>query len=108
MCARRGSLVTAGAAAYNWPDQMSRRLTDFYFTIDLRSLGLYRILLGLLLITDWLIRWPDLEAFYTSFGVVPVDAALPKGGGNFHFCLLDGVTSLPMVRAVFCLGLLCY
>ena len=87
---------------------MKRNLRDFYFTIDLRSLALYRILLAFLLIWDWVARWPDLEAFYTSFGVLPVEAALPKPGGDFHFCLLDGVTTLLMVRAVFCVGLLFY
>jgi len=87
---------------------MMRQLKEFYFTIDLRSLGLYRVLLAGLLIVDWFARWPDLEAFYTWFGVLPVDAPLPKSGGDFHFSLLDGVTTLPMVRAVFCVGLVLY
>lgn len=87
---------------------MTRKLRDFYFTLDLRSLALYRILLGGLLIWDLFSRWPDLEAFYTSFGALPVEADLPKSGGEFHFCLLDGVTSLPMVQAVSCLGLIFY
>jgi hypothetical protein len=87
---------------------MPRSLKAFYFTIDLRSLGLYRILLAGLLICDWILRWPDLEAFYTSFGVLPVEAPLPKSGGEFHFCLLDGAASLPVVRAVFFVGLVLY
>src|SRR5258708_35125573 len=87
---------------------MGRRLKQFYFTIDLRSLGLYRVLLGCWLVFDWFTRWPDLEAFYTSSGVLPVEAPLPRSGGDFHFCLLDGVRSLPMVEAVFLVGLICY
>lgn len=87
---------------------MGRRLNEFYFTIDLRSLGLYRVLLAALLIFDWFTRWPDLEAFYTSSGVLPVEAPLPRSGGEFHFCLLDGVRSLPMVQAAFLVGLACY
>lgn len=83
-------------------------LKEFYFTIDLRSLGVYRILLAGLLILDWGLRWPDLEVFYTSFGALPVESPLPRSGGDFHFCLLDGVASLPMVRAVFVVGLVCY
>ena len=85
-----------------------RRLKDFYFTIDLRSLGLFRILLGWLLIRDWVGRWPNLEAFYTSFGMLPIEAPLPKAGGIYHFSILDGAVSLPMVQALFGLGLLCY
>ncbi len=84
------------------------KLKDFYLTIDLRSLGLYRIAAGCLLIYDWLARWPSLEAFYTSFGVLPIEAPLPKAGGEFHFSLLDSATSLPMVQAMFWLGLVCY
>src|SRR5260221_3678787 len=87
---------------------MGRRLIQFYFTIDLRSLGLYRVLLGCWLVFDWFTRWPDLEAFYTSSGVLPVEAPLPRSGGDFHFCLLDGVRSLPMVEAAFVVGLICY
>lgn len=87
---------------------MTRKLRDFYFTLDLRSLALFRILLACLLLGDLFARWPDLEAFYTSFGALPVEADLPKSGGEFHFCLMDGVTSLPMVRAVCALGLVFY
>ena len=87
---------------------MGQRLKAFYFTVDLRSLGLFRLLIASLLILDWTLRWPHLEAFYTSFGVLPVEAPLPRSGGDFHFCLLDGVRSLPMVQAMFLLGLGCY
>ena len=89
----------------NTPNQKVRA---FYFTIDQRSLGLFRLLLGWLLIRDWIARWPNLEAFYTSFGALPIEAPLPKAGGIFHFSLLDGATSLPMVQGLFWLGLLCY
>jgi tetratricopeptide (TPR) repeat protein/predicted DCC family thiol-disulfide oxidoreductase YuxK len=85
-----------------------RQLKEFYFTIDRRSLGLFRIALGLLLIADWTARWPNLEAFYTSFGVLPADAPLPRAGGPWHFSMLDGALSLPMVQLLFCLGLVCY
>lgn len=85
-----------------------KKLLPFYFTIDLRSLGLFRILLGCMLILDWSARWPSLEAFYTSSGFVPIESPLPKAGGEFHFSLLDGATSLPMVQTLFVLGLVCY
>jgi predicted DCC family thiol-disulfide oxidoreductase YuxK len=87
---------------------MLRKLKEFYFTIDLRSLGLFRILLASVLIFDWAIRWPNVEAFYTSFGVLPVEAPLPKAGGEWHFSPLDGITSLPLVQLIFYVGLFCY
>src|SRR5262249_39822982 len=77
-------------------------------TIDLRSLALFRIVLASLLIADWRLRWPNLEAFYTSFGLVPIESPLFKAGGGAHFSLLDSATSLPMVQLFFLMGLGCY
>ncbi len=87
---------------------MRKNLRNFYFTLDLRSLALYRILAAAWLIVDWFQRWPDLEAFYTSFGFLPVDSTVPRSARDFHFSLLDSVVSLPMVQIAFGLGLLCY
>ncbi len=39
--------------------------------LDLRSLALFRILLGLCLIADLLLRLPQIDAFYTDSGVLP-------------------------------------
>ena len=85
---------------------MRRKLEDFYFTLDLRSLGLFRILLGGLLIWDWSARWQDLEAFYTAFGILPPHS--PHLVEQFHFSLLDPLGSLAAVRAFFGAGLLVY
>ena len=41
------------------------------FAIDLRSLALVRIGLGLLLLADLIFRWPDLVAHYSDSGVLP-------------------------------------
>ncbi len=38
------------------------------FTFDLRSLALYRVALGLLIIVDLAVRWPTLSEMYTSDG----------------------------------------
>src|SRR5262245_17877183 len=50
------------------------RLRDFWFTIDLRSVGLFRILLGLVLVAHWVNRWRWLEVLYTPRGVLPATA----------------------------------
>ena len=83
-------------------------MKNFYLTIDLRSLGLFRLLLGTPLLYAWIDSWPYLATFYTSSGVMPIDAPLPHAGGRFHFSLLDGLTSLPAVQAFFLVGLVCY
>jgi hypothetical protein len=80
----------------------------FFFTIDKRSLALFRIAIAAVLVNDWFVRWPHIEAFYTAAGVLPADAPLPLSGGAYHFSLLDPLTSLAMVQLAFCAGLACY
>ena len=46
-----------------------RKLKEFYFTIDLRSLGLYRVLLAALLIDDWSARRPNAMLAYVALVV---------------------------------------
>ncbi len=53
---------------------LRRRLIDFWFTIDLRSAGLFRILLGLVLVAHWVSRWRWLDVLYTAGGVLPATA----------------------------------
>ncbi len=79
-----------------------------YFRIDPRSLALFRILLGLILIADWFVRWRDIPAFYADTGIFPLTNNLPRGGGEWHFCILDSVRSVPMMQGVFLLGLAAY
>jgi hypothetical protein len=47
------------------------RLRETFFGLDLRSLALFRIGLGLTLLVDLTGRWPDLVAHYTDAGVLP-------------------------------------
>jgi len=48
-----------------------RWLADKYLRVDARSLGVFRIAMGLVLIMDLLHRWDWIEAFYTNEGVLP-------------------------------------
>lgn len=41
------------------------------FSIDFRSLGLFRRLLALLVLADTVLRWPDIQAFYSDAGIFP-------------------------------------
>jgi hypothetical protein len=49
------------------------------FAIDLRSLALFRVMLGLMVIADLILRSRDLTAFYTDDGVFPRDVAIQNG-----------------------------
>ena len=75
---------------------MRSSLRDFFFTIDTRSLALYRIGLGLLLLYDAGERWIGIEPFYTVSGVMAGPARTP-----LHWSLLDLVHTAWAVRAVF-------
>jgi hypothetical protein len=57
-------------------------------SIDLRSLGLFRIGAGLLLIADWFRRWPELEVFYIATGLAP------PTGGRLRLSLLGPLATL--------------
>lgn len=41
------------------------------FSLDYRSMSLYRVLIGLIIMIGTLYRMPDIQAFYTDVGVIP-------------------------------------
>ena len=51
--------------------------------VDLRSLALFRIALGLVMVVDLLQRLPQLTAFYTDQGVLPRDAIIRFYGSQW-------------------------
>ncbi|MFT5471570.1 MAG: hypothetical protein ACI8UO_006705, partial [Verrucomicrobiales bacterium] len=57
-------LLTSGASS-SWARNV--------FGIDLRSLALFRISLGAILIADLIVRATDLTMFYTDAGVMPIE-----------------------------------
>lgn len=60
---------------------------DVYVSTDPRSLGLFRIALGLLLVYDVGRRWPDLAAHYSNAGWLPNHFALFRPMSNHLFSL---------------------
>src|SRR5262245_4246164 len=42
-----------------------------FFTLDVRSLALFRIGLGVMILLDWIERLPDLKRHYSDDGIVP-------------------------------------
>jgi len=48
-----------------------RWLSNRYLRIDPRSLGLFRVLFGFVLLGDLCRRWQWLPAFYSNDGVLP-------------------------------------
>src|SRR5436305_13440043 len=62
------------------------------YSLDLRSLALFRIALGAVLLGDLIVRSFDLTAFYTDFGVLPRAALLEKfsPADRFSIHLISG------------------
>ena len=76
------------------------------FAFDDRSMGLYRILIGLVVMADVLYRWEDLANFYTDTGLIPrsiftSEMSMPW---SLSFHLANG--SYPFIVAMFLVHLI--
>lgn len=60
------------------------------FQLDLRSLAVLRVTLGLLVLLDILLRARDLEAFYTDSGLLPRAVLAERPWGDPWLCLHMG------------------
>ncbi len=58
-----------------------------WLAVDPRSVALFRICLGLVLIYDLLFRVPDLEAFFSDFGVYPRNTGGELPSNSWHFSI---------------------
>jgi predicted DCC family thiol-disulfide oxidoreductase YuxK len=79
-----------------------------YCRADLRWLGVFRILLGLLLCADLLRRWVVATDFYTNDGVLPNHFSLFRPLGRDVFSLYHAFSTLPEVNVAFALTLLVF
>ncbi|NNE82495.1 MAG: DUF393 domain-containing protein [Alphaproteobacteria bacterium] len=62
--------------------------------VDLRTLALFRVLLGSFLILDLALRARDLTAHYTDFGIMPRDVLVGYlGPGSFSLHMLNGTAT---------------
>ena len=73
--------------------QWGRSLTNTYLTIDPRSLGLFRIGFGLVLLSDLLRRWADLGIWYTNSGLLPNHTLLWRPPARSMFSLFFTVSN---------------
>lgn len=69
------------------------------FTLDLRALGLMRIAIAFVVITDLLIRASDLEAFYANSGVFPLPLLFERNWPAFHFSF-HTISGLWQIQAI--------
>lgn len=68
------------------------------FSLDLRSLALFRLGLATMVLLDWIDRLPDLRVFYSDAGVVP--RTLVTGTHPLSIHILSGATWFQALLAV--------
>jgi len=90
----------AKPATVQWP--------AFLTTTSPVTLGLGRILLGLLLIADAVRRWGDLDVWYTNAGLMPNHTMLWAPQARFHLSAFFSLSDLHEARFVLLLTLLVY
>ena len=83
---------STGSTTPPGPLKRTLRYLEATYSLDLRSLALFRIALGAVLLGDLIWRARDLTVFYTDFGVLPRAALLDKfsPGQRFSIHLMSG------------------
>jgi predicted DCC family thiol-disulfide oxidoreductase YuxK len=79
-----------------------------YCRADLRWLGVFRVLLGLLLCVDLIRRWAVATDFYTNDGILPNHFSLFRPLGRDVFSIYHAFSTLPEVSVAFALTLVVF
>jgi hypothetical protein len=72
------------------------------FSLDIRSLALYRVCLGLLLLLDWIDRLPDLRPLYSDEGIILRNSI--TGLQPFSLLLLNGSVTYALIFCLVAIG----
>ncbi len=80
-----------------------RSIEAVYFTVDPRSLGVFRIAFALVLLSDLARRWVDIAYFYTNQGLLPNHTLLWRPPAGRMFSLFFGVSNLDEAHVGFAL-----
>ncbi len=97
-------LLNAGDVMRAW----LRSLWGTYFTIDLRSLGLFRILFALVLLLDLGRRWLGLSFWYVNSGILPNHTLLWRPPAQNMFSLFFTVSTWQEAELAFVLCAVVY
>lgn len=85
-----------------------RLLRERYATADLRSLGLFRLVSGLLLMANCVRHWVEAPVYYSNAGVLKNHFVLFRPFSGYSLSVYNAFSSLPEVHVAFALSLLCY
>lgn len=85
-----------------------RWIREHYCSVDLRTLGLFRLVLGFLLAADCLRHWREASWAYSNEGVLTNHYHLFHPSSGYNFSLYHAFSSLGEAHVAFALSLLCY
>lgn len=85
-----------------------RSVWETHFTIDTRSLGLFRIVLGAVLLSDLGRRWAQLSLWYVNTGILPNHTLLWRPPTANMFSLFFTVSNVQEAQLAFVLCALVY
>ncbi|MGK3988357.1 hypothetical protein WME99_35270 [Sorangium sp. So ce136] len=85
-----------------------RWIKEHYCTIDVRTLGLFRLVLGFLLATDCVRHWADASWIYSNDGVLTNHYHLFHPSSGYNFSLYHAFSSIGEVHVAFALSLFCF
>ncbi|WP_437688680.1 hypothetical protein [Sorangium sp. So ce176] len=88
--------------------RLGRWIRDHYCTIDVRTLGLFRLVLGFLLVSDCLRHWAEARWIYSNDGVLTNHYHLFHPSSGFNFSLYHAFSSIGEVHVAFALSLFCF
>jgi Vitamin K-dependent gamma-carboxylase len=78
-----------------------------YFTMDPRTLGLFRLVLGFLVTGDCLRHWYEARVYYSNSGVLTNHYHLFRPSSGFNFSILHAFSTIEEVHVAFALMTLC-
>lgn len=99
--ARARALANKYAAAIAW-------FRPRYMQLDPRTLGLYRIIVGLLLCGHCIHHWIFAQRYYSNEGILSNHWHLYVPSSEFNFSLFHSFSSLPEVHLAFTLSFVCF
>ncbi len=79
-----------------------------YLRLDPRTLGLYRIIVGVLLCADCLRHWSFARRYYSNEGILSNHWHLYAPSSDFNFSLFHSFSTLAEVHVAFALSFVCY
>ena len=81
-----------------WRTRLARLARELFY-VDLRSLALLRICLGLLIVADLVTRARHFTAHYTDLGVAPREVLFEHFGRSCHYSLHWWLSGIPLAEA---------